>query len=178
MSIWSKISFACLQAIAFIVKFVFIKHHTPWFRSAGGRAVSTRIGGTSLPLQLTDRLHIFYLGADRFSVILLFYPLPFGATGSGSKHAYKHNNMDSTYLSMLAFLNTFQVLLQGERATLGLSLGFVKLVKLRPWRPWKGSGSVSKNQACYKLGIYPDFDRILVIKHNCLSSVLLIRGMS
>ena len=32
---------------------------------------------------------------------------------------------------MLAFLNTFQVLLQGERATLGLSLGFVKLVKLQ-----------------------------------------------
>ena len=44
-----------------------------------------------------------------------------GATVSSSKHAYKHNNMDSTYLSMLAFLNTFQVLLQEERATLHLT---------------------------------------------------------
>lgn len=86
--------------------------------------------------------------------------------------------MDSTYLSMLAFLNTFQVLLQGERATLGLSLGFVKLVKLRPRRPWKGSGSASKNQACYKLVIYPDFGLNLIMKHNRLSSVLSIPGMS
>ena len=81
MSIWSKISFACLQAIAFIVKFVFIKHHTPWFRSAGGRAVSTHIDGTSPPLQLTDRYSYFLFGAGRFSVILLFYPLALGQRG-------------------------------------------------------------------------------------------------